>query len=558
MKLESGQNRIVKSKHLGYGLLRGSEGTGKTTTAIYRGIYLKNQYCMYDKDKILILSKNEENLNYIKNIYHDAEKTGVQYITLFSYIEDKLYFSVIYKIINKYFGEYIVNNNLQCKIATEKEKRVIIEECINEVKDKYKDLKYIDIKYNKFFLEEIQWMKDCMYYDLEEYKNADRIGRKTKKGEGPQRIIKNSKTREAVFKIMLLYNKKLKNKDLLDYSDVISIALKEASNHKENKFNHIIVDEAQNFTKLELKFIEALGRKNIYSSILFVADKEKSSNPKGWITKGRKLNNLQLGFEFKRFNLNSRIYSTVNGKVINSIEGKVSNNFKDNVENHEYVDKLNIKSSDSFIRNSHDFKAKNTNIENNNLENKILDKSSETQSQCHKDKVNYDMVKFEYIDIKHRRSYEFLKDLSGSEEIIIENQKNIQEYKDDELAKIPVFSDIAAGEPILMNPSVEGEFNIPKYWVRRSNECFILKVKGDSMIGANIEDGDHVVIKRQQMAENRDIVAVNLDGSATLKRLLIKKSRAILMPENKKYKPIEVPEEGASIIGVAVGIIKGK
>ncbi len=77
-------------------------------------------------------------------------------------------------------------------------------------------------------------------------------------------------------------------------------------------------------------------------------------------------------------------------------------------------------------------------------------------------------------------------------------------------------------------------------------------------MGANIEDGDYVIIKRQQMAENRDIVAVNLDGSATLKRLLIKKSRAKLMPENKKFKPIEVPEEGASIIGVAVGIIKGK
>ncbi len=59
---------------------------------------------MYDKDKVLILSKHEENLNHIKNIYNDAEKTGVQYITLFSYIEDKLYFSVIYKIINKYFG----------------------------------------------------------------------------------------------------------------------------------------------------------------------------------------------------------------------------------------------------------------------------------------------------------------------------------------------------------------------------------------------------------------------------------------------------------------------
>ncbi|ENJ9655476.1 UvrD-helicase domain-containing protein [Clostridium botulinum] len=527
MKLESGQGRIVKSKHLGYGLLRGSLGTGKTTAAIYRGIYLKNQYCMYDKDKVLILSKDEENLNYIKNIYEDAEKTGVQYITLFSYIEDKLYFSVIYKIINKYFWEYIENNNLQCKIASEKEKRTIIEECINDVKSEYKDLKYIDIKYSKFFLEEIQWIKDCMYYELEEYKSADRIGRKTKKGEGPQRIIKNSKVREAIFKIMLLYNEKLKDKNLVDYSDVVSIALKEAFQNKENKFNHIIVDEAQNFTKLELKFIEALGRKNIYSSILFVADKEKSSNPKGWITKGRKLNNLQLGFELKRFNLNKKISMDIKDMDDYKITKKVSNSFMENVDV--------------------------SNIANDDFEDKVLDKN-----QWHKDKVSYDMDKFEYVDIKHRRSYEFFRDLGSNEEIIVENQGNKEEYKEDELAKLPVFNDIAAGEPILMNPCVEGEFNIPKYWVRGIKDCFILKVKGDSMIGANIEDGDHVVIKRQQMAENKDIVAVNLEGSATLKRLLIKKSGAVLMPENKKYKPIEIREEGASIIGVAVGIIKGK
>ncbi len=535
MKLESGQSRIVKSKHLGYGLLRGPLGTGKTTAAIYRGIYLKNQYCMYDKDKVLILSKNEENLNYLKDIYGNAEKTGVQYITLFSYIEDKLYFSVIYKIINKYFGDYIENNNLQCKIASEKEKRTIIEECINDVKAEYKDLKYIDIRYSKFFLEEIQWIKDCMYYDLEEYKSTDRIGRKAKKGEGPQRIIKNSRTREAVFKIMLLYNEKLKDKNMVDYSDVVSIALKEAFQNKENKFNHIIVDEAQNFTKLELKFIEALGRKNIYSSILFVADKEKNPNPKGWITKGRKLNNLKLGFEFKRFNLNKKI--DIKEKVETRIDGykitgNVSNSSMENVEV--------------------------STIDSDNFENKVLDKNIKNKNESHENKVNYDMDKFEYIDIKHRRSFEFFRDMGSNEEIIVEDHGSKEEYKEDELAKLPVFNDIAAGEPILMNPCVEGEFNIPKYWVRGIKDCFILKVKGDSMIGANIEDGDHVVIKRQQMAENKDIVAVNLEGSATLKRLLIKKSRAVLMPENKKYKPIEIREEGASIIGVAVGIIKGK
>ncbi len=60
---------------------------------------------------------------------------------------------------------------------------------------------------------------------------------------------------------MLLYNEKLKDKNLVDYSDVVSIALKEALQNKENKFNHIIVDEAQNFTKLELKIYRGFRKK---------------------------------------------------------------------------------------------------------------------------------------------------------------------------------------------------------------------------------------------------------------------------------------------------------
>ncbi|WP_251860129.1 S24 family peptidase [Clostridium sp. Marseille-Q2269] len=543
MNLESGQNRVVKSKHLGYGLLRGKVGTGKTIAAIYRGIYLKNQYCMYEKDKVLILSKTDKNLKYIKDIYNEAENEGVQYITLFSYIEDKLYFSDIDKIINQYFSKYIKHKDIKCKLATEKQRLAIIKECISYIKDKYKNLKYVYTKYNKFFLEEVQWIKNCMYYDFEEYKNADRVGRKVKKGEGPQRVVKNSLTREAIFKIMLLYNEKLKNNNLVDYSDVVNIALKQAISHKQNRFNHIIVDEAQNFTKLELKFIECLGKKDIYSSILFVADKEEISDSKGWITKGRKLSNLNLGFEFKRFNLNKRI--CFGDEMLNK-------NAEENLSYHIKEDKL--------IRKDLNGNIDVYNIKCANFEDKSLDKNNNDKSEnkSHKDKVKYAMDKYKYIDMKHRRSYEFIKDSSNSEEIIVEDGSVKEEYKEDNLMKIPVFNDIAAGEPILMNPCIEGDFAIPKFWVKGMKECFILKVKGDSMIGANIDDGDHVVIKQQQMAENKDIVAVNMGGSATLKRLLIKKSGAVLMPENKNYKPIEITEEGASIIGVAVGVIKEK
>nr|WP_279285207.1 S24 family peptidase [Clostridium niameyense] len=148
--------------------------------------------------------------------------------------------------------------------------------------------------------------------------------------------------------------------------------------------------------------------------------------------------------------------------------------------------------------------------------------------------------------------------MDNNKEISVKQEGYVDEYKEHDLVSLPVFNDIAAGQPILMNPYVEDNFYIPKYWIKGMKDCFILKVKGDSMIGANIENGDYVVIKREQMAQNGDIVAVNLFGDATLKRLSINKSKILLMPENDKYDAIHIVEEGANIMGIAVGIIKGK
>ena len=87
-------------------------------------------------------------------------------------------------------------------------------------------------------------------------------------------------------------------------------------------------------------------------------------------------------------------------------------------------------------------------------------------------------------------------------------------------------------------------------------DCFILKVKGDSMIGAAIEDGDFVVIRKQGAANNKDIIAVDLEGRATLKRLSIDKNDIILIPENDKYSPISLKNREALVLGVVIGVIK--
>ncbi|OSM04175.1 putative SOS-response transcriptional repressor, LexA [Magnetofaba australis IT-1] len=110
------------------------------------------------------------------------------------------------------------------------------------------------------------------------------------------------------------------------------------------------------------------------------------------------------------------------------------------------------------------------------------------------------------------------------------------------LKPIPIIGEVAAGVPILAVENQVGELLIESSLA--SGPCFALKVRGDSMIDAEINDGDIVIVRQQALAENGDIVVAMLEGEATVKRLHISESVIQLRPENRSYKPIEVPPDG--------------
>ena len=115
--------------------------------------------------------------------------------------------------------------------------------------------------------------------------------------------------------------------------------------------------------------------------------------------------------------------------------------------------------------------------------------------------------------------------------------------------RIPVVGVVTAGVPILAVENIEGY--IP--WEGESG-CFALRVRGDSMIGAGILDGDKVVVRPQKTAENGEIVVALLDDSATVKRLRRKNGEVWLMPENPAYTPIDGRE--AQLIGRVKAVIR--
>jgi repressor LexA len=118
---------------------------------------------------------------------------------------------------------------------------------------------------------------------------------------------------------------------------------------------------------------------------------------------------------------------------------------------------------------------------------------------------------------------------------------------------VPLVGRIAAGGPILAEQSVEDIFPLPRQLVGEGT-LFLLRVAGDSMINAAITDGDWVVVRQQQVAENGDIVAALIDGEATVKTFKRSDGHVWLIPHNPAYTPILGDE--ASILGRVVAVLR--
>ena len=115
--------------------------------------------------------------------------------------------------------------------------------------------------------------------------------------------------------------------------------------------------------------------------------------------------------------------------------------------------------------------------------------------------------------------------------------------------QIPIVGVVTAGVPILAVENQEGTLA----W-DGDPDCFALRVRGDSMVGAGIQSGDLVVVRPQTVADDGQIVVALIGDEATVKRLRRKKGQVWLMPENDAYQPIDGSE--AQILGIVKGLVR--
>jgi len=803
MELNMEQLKLIQSKQTGHMLVRGVAGCGKTTVAVHRAEYLLNHYCLDEKDKILLVTFNRTLKRYLKHLYEKVNLDGDSY-GLFSADNTKLEIKTVDSIINTYFRRL---NKPGLQYPSGYQEQDILKRCTVEVRKQFPDVDILDPSNLNFLRNEIDWIKSCNYMELSEYQSVDRRGLGSSKAEGPQRLLKNSTTREAIYRLMQAQDKALKANGFVDWKGAALAVHAYLKANPQPQYTHILVDESQDLTRVQLEILLSLYQKTQYSSIAFFADTAQSIYSHSWLVRGRSFTSIGLDMTGKSNSLSKNYRTTTqisqaaysllekdrdiiqdenfvqpslvdkqggypvlrgfnNDKeeyayVIDQIKGlqkeilprdiaiiartnnqlngiqaaleaadvpcellktneadfngdcvklitmhsvkglefkvvfiigltqnvmpllsyqdpqdqkdqelgekklfyvgmtraaeslyltysrrpskflkdidtrylqlapkaKISPYYPIRIENYILQDKLpDIYGKEEMVRQwllkelmvkykypsallDVEYKVnnfsrmgsvdicvfvyrKNKKIPYIFLEVKaqgrgIEEGLSQLKSYICADKhcryglvtdgndfavldaelnevedipsFNYNMLpssleQWQFNCLRRNRPFYLERDSDIKDQLIVKDGDEARQFNVDDLEPVQTFQGIAAGHPIFVQGKSDVKFHLPKEWNLR--DCYLLQVSGDSMIGAGIDDGDYVLVKKQEVAENRDIVAVTMDEEATLKRYQRMGNSVLLMPENKDYEPIQLQDNQARIMGVVVGILK--
>ena len=133
------------------------------------------------------------------------------------------------------------------------------------------------------------------------------------------------------------------------------------------------------------------------------------------------------------------------------------------------------------------------------------------------------------------------------------NKNRAVSFKRNASINIPLIGTVTAGQPIFAYENYEDYYSFPSGYFN-GTDLFMLNVQGSSMIDAGIHDGDKIVVRKQNKADNGDIVVALIDDSATVKRFFKKEGHYVLHPENEMMADIVVDE--VAILGKVIGLVR--
>ncbi len=128
-------------------------------------------------------------------------------------------------------------------------------------------------------------------------------------------------------------------------------------------------------------------------------------------------------------------------------------------------------------------------------------------------------------------------------------------WRQKSVTPVPLLGRVAAGQPIFADENIEETYPLPSELLRNNENVFMLTVQGESMINAGILDGDLIIVREQEFADNQDIVVALVgDDEATVKRFFKEKNRIRLQPENDLMEPIYSDE--VRILGKVIAVFR--
>lgn len=303
MELNVDQIRIVNNKPNGHVLIKGVAGSGKTTVAVSKLPMLINHY-LEKNEKILFVTYNKTLIQYTNYLMKDM---NIQNNLFWEFDASKQLFIKTIDSIIAYYGSKL---NIKRNIATAVQVRDRLLRAIEIVKEKYVKLELISSKNYAFLNEELDWIKSCSYIERETYLNVDRVGRMSK-GDNRYRLQKASAERNAIFDVYLYYEQIMEKDGLIDYKTKALLVLQALKDGRirPDYYRHIIVDESQDLTRVQLEIIKYLyPSQKENASIMFIADVAQSIYTQSWLS-GQSFKSI--GFDMSgKSNILSKNYRT--------------------------------------------------------------------------------------------------------------------------------------------------------------------------------------------------------------------------------------------------------
>src|SRR5699024_2335787 len=145
----------------------------------------------------------------------------------------------------RYFKKYEKRHRKNFQMMKPFKRHHYLQKALLDIKSQFEDIAVLTPKNSNFLLDEINWIKACDIADLETYQDIDRIVRSEGGSGNPQKLTKNSKTRESIYSLMEKYDQLLAHDGLIDFPTMNKLALEEVMEHSNQPYTHIIIDESQ-------------------------------------------------------------------------------------------------------------------------------------------------------------------------------------------------------------------------------------------------------------------------------------------------------------------------